>query len=810
MTDRRPPVRSNREDTVLDLPIAGVFLISLLTALAVLATRRWHERWTGDPHINGIQKHHIGAPPRVGLVPIAAGLLLATAWLAWRGTTPQAHEAGAILGTLLFCAIPAAGLGLLEDLTKRVSPRRRMAGAAVSAALAWWLLGAEVSRADVVGLDMLLQFAPVAFMFTLLLVAGFTNAMNIIDGLNGLAGGLTLVMAAATGVIAWEVGDRAMVMLCMVLGASTLGFMMLNFPRGLMFMGDGGAYLVGFLMVELWVLLCMRNPEVTVWVAALIGFLPTMETIFSILRRKLILRHKGKAMAPDRLHLHSLLYRRRTLHLFKQVPPQRRWMPNALAALALVACAAVPAAAATLVANSMPLAVLLVGVATGAYLVAFRRLTGLRPSPREASAPAQASAQLINLNPGTRPAAAMRDAATLANGEGKLGDNVPNILLFANTGWYLYNFRRSLAESLRRDGYNVILASPPDAYGPKLQQLGYKWIAVPMQRRSVNPLRELVLLRWLVQLMRREQIDLVHSFTLKCAIYGSLAGRMAGVQGRINAVAGLGYTFTRNSIKARIIRFIATGMMRVALGGKGLKLVLQNPDDASVFRRLGVLAPDRFALIAGSGVNCDRFKPNPLHVRGQRLRVLLPARILWDKGVAEFVEAARLVRQRGGGVQFLLAGAPDEGNPTAVPKAELQAWQREGLVDWLGHVDDMATLYRSVDVVALPSYREGLPKGLIEAGACGLPLITTDVPGCKHVVEHGRNGLLVPAREAGPLADAIMQLRDDVALCEVLGREARRDVLTRFDERIVLRMTRDVYSELLEWPNRTGPLERAA
>lgn len=799
------------------LIVFAAFAVSLAAAMTLVLTRSWHERFTGDPNTGGIQKHHVGAPPRVGLVPIVAGLLVAVAWLAWGGDTAAHQESGAMLGTLLLCAIPAAGLGLLEDLTKRVSPKQRMLGAAVSAALAWWLLGAVVDRVDIPGIDALLQFAPLAFVLTLLMVAGFTNAMNIIDGLNGLAGGLTLVMAAATGAIAWAVGDVALATLCLVLGAAVLGFLVLNFPRGLMFMGDGGAYLIGFLMVELWVLLCMRNPEVTVWVATLIGFLPTMETIFSILRRKFIHRRKGNAMAPDRLHLHSLLYRRRTLHLFKQLPPHGRWLPNALAAMALVALAAVPAAAATLVTHSMPMAALLVACAATAYLLAFMRLTSLHPAGQHSAARAQQTGQagqpagqLIDLRTVPRPAAAAAAGAPDAAEAGLQLQGTANVLLFANTGWYLYNFRRSLAESLRRDGYNVVLASPPDEYGSRLQALGFKWVAVPMQRRSVNPLRELVLLRWLVQLMQREQIDLVHSFTLKCAIYGSLAGRMASVQGRINAVAGLGYTFTSSSLKARTIRFIANSMMRVALGGSGVKLVLQNPDDADVFRRLGVLAPEQFALIAGSGVNCDRFKPNPLHVRGDKLRVLLPARMLWDKGVAEFVEAARLVRQRGGGVQFLMAGQPDAGNPTAVPEADLQAWQREGLVEWLGHVDDMAALYRSVDVVALPSYREGLPKGLIEAGACGLPLITTDVPGCRHVVEHGRNGLVVPAREAGPLTDAIVQLRDDSPLCELLGRGARRDVLGRFDERIVLHMTRDVYRELLMPPNTAGPVEKAA
>lgn len=258
------------------------------------------------------------------------------------------------------------------------------------------------------------------------------------------------------------------------------------------------------------------------------------------------------------------------------------------------------------------------------------------------------------------------------------------VLLFANTGWYLFNFRRSLAESLRHEGYEVLLASPPDEYGPKLAALGFRWIAVPMERRSINPLRELLRLRWLKSLMHREQVQLVHSFTLKCAIYGSLAARAAGVPARINAVAGLGYTFTSNGWRPRALRLIATSMMKLAFGGQGMKLVLQNPDDEAMFRQLGTVTPKAICMIPGSGVNTDKFKPRRVAREPGPLQVLLPARILWDKGVMEFIDAARLVKSKGGNVAFLLAGSPDPGNPTSVPPAKILEWEAEGLVTCLG------------------------------------------------------------------------------------------------------------------------------
>jgi glycosyltransferase involved in cell wall biosynthesis len=176
--------------------------------------------------------------------------------------------------------------------------------------------------------------------------------------------------------------------------------------------------------------------------------------------------------------------------------------------------------------------------------------------------------------------------------------------------------------------------------------------------------------------------------------------------------------------------------------------------------------------------------------------VVLPARLLWDKGVAEYVEAARLLRGEGRAVDLLLAGDPDPGNPATVPEATVRRWAGEGVVQWLGHVDDMPALFRSVDAVALPSYREGLPKGLIEAAACGLPLVTTDVPGCREVVTDGVDGLLVPVRDGKALASAIARLHDDPSLRSRLGAAARRKVLAEFDERIVVARTMAVYDEL--------------
>jgi glycosyltransferase involved in cell wall biosynthesis len=373
------------------------------------------------------------------------------------------------------------------------------------------------------------------------------------------------------------------------------------------------------------------------------------------------------------------------------------------------------------------------------------------------------------------------------------------VILFANTDWYLYNFRLSLARRLRDSGHEVVLLSPPGEYGAKLQALGFRWQSVPMIRRSLNPLRELTLVLWLARFFRQERPDIVHGFTIKSAVYGSLGARLAGVPARVNAVAGMGYVFSSRDMKARMLRPVVRQVMRMALNGEGCALILQNPDDLDVFKAARIVDEKAIRLIKGSGVNCSRFTARAHDPNASRepLRVLLAARLLWDKGIAEYIDAARLLKKEQRSVRFILAGTPDAGNPAAVDQSLVEGWVAEGLIEWLGHVNDMPQLLAQTDVMVLPSYREGLPKSLIEAAACALPLITTDVPGCREVVSrNGEDGLLVPVRNSVLLAAAIRLLDDDRALGRTLGLAAREKALREFDENIVIDKTLAVYLEL--------------
>ena len=375
-------------------------------------------------------------------------------------------------------------------------------------------------------------------------------------------------------------------------------------------------------------------------------------------------------------------------------------------------------------------------------------------------------------------------------------------IFFANTDWYLYNFRLPIALELRSRGHEVVMLSPPGEFGARFAEHDIRWLTVAMDRASLNPLREAWTLRLLTRTIRDERPDLLHNFTVKCAVYGALAARLAKVPAVVNAVAGMGYVFTSDQHKARMLRPLVKLLMRGTLAGGHSRLILQNPDDAEAFAAQRLVPSQRIRLIRSSGVDTRRFCPLPMDALAapRPLRVLLAARLLWDKGIREYVQAATLVRAQGRTIEFLLAGMPDSGNPASVTHAEVEQWQRDGLVNWLGHVEDMPALLRSVDVMALPSYyREGVPRSLIEGAASGLALVTTDLPGCREVVsEHGVDGLHAEPRNAQALADRLAVLDDDRALLRRLGKRARGKALEHFDERLVIQKTIDVYDELLD------------
>jgi glycosyltransferase involved in cell wall biosynthesis len=382
------------------------------------------------------------------------------------------------------------------------------------------------------------------------------------------------------------------------------------------------------------------------------------------------------------------------------------------------------------------------------------------------------------------------DVSGLARG------HVTKISLSANTDWYLFNFRLSLARAVRETGANVLLVSPDGPYVSRIQGTGFRWHELKISRRGVNPIRELTTLASYFALYRRERADLVHHFTIKPVLYGSLAARLSGVPAVVNSVTGLGYVFINPSKTAAFMRLLVMPIFRQALLYRRSRVIFQNRQDRELFIESGLVRRELTHIIPGSGVDPDEFKAVP-EPSGEPI-ILLASRMLWDKGVGELVEAMRLIRQQGVACRAILVGRSDKGNPSAIPEAQLETWNEEGVVEWWGHRDDMPAVMQNVHLVVLPTYGEGLPKVLIEACAAGRPVVASDVPGCREIVQDGVNGLLVPCRDVQTLAKALIRLVRDPALRERMGRAGRELVLSRLTNQHINDQTLHVYRELLE------------
>jgi glycosyltransferase involved in cell wall biosynthesis len=364
-------------------------------------------------------------------------------------------------------------------------------------------------------------------------------------------------------------------------------------------------------------------------------------------------------------------------------------------------------------------------------------------------------------------------------------------LLFSNTAWYLYNFRLPLAEELRSQGYDVVLVSPNDAHAKKLVEAGFRWIEFPFSRKGQNPLKEILTIFRLAQVYRSEKPDFVHHFTIKCVVYGSLAAKWCGIHRIINAITGLGYVFIGNNSGQKLLRPLIRLLYQMSL--KNTQVIFQNQDDLNQFQNENLVSLDQARIIRGSGVDLQKFHVSPIPERQQ---VVLPARMLWDKGVGEFVQAARQIHAEGIHARFILAGDTDNENPAAVPLEELREWNDEGVVEWIGWQLDMPAVYASSTIVCLPSYREGLPKTLIEAAACGRPLIAADVPGCREVVIPQETGSLAAVKDVPTLVNCLRALLNDRKEQQRLGENARRLVESEFSIERIIRETLMVYSKL--------------
>lgn len=361
-----------------------------------------------------------------------------------------------------------------------------------------------------------------------------------------------------------------------------------------------------------------------------------------------------------------------------------------------------------------------------------------------------------------------------------------------NTSWNIVNFRSGLIAALNAAGYEVVAVAPEDAHSAKLAALGAAFVPLEIDSKNVSVGGNLSLALRYWRVLRGIRPAVYLGFTAKPNIYGSLAAGWSGAA-VINNVSGLGTAFIRENWLTHVV----SALYRFAFA-RSATVFFQNRDDRDLFVAKRIVRPEQARLLPGSGVDLTHFAPRPAQGDGSSFTFLLPARLLWDKGVGEFVEAARLVRAELPQARFQLLGFLDVVNRTAVPRADVDAWVAEGLIEYLGATDDVRPFLAAADCVVLPSYREGLPRSLLEAAAMGLPTIATDVPGCRDVTRHDINGFLCAVRDAGSLAEAMLVMaRLPAGERARLGANARKLAEEVFDERVVVQRYMEAITEAI-------------
>lgn len=370
----------------------------------------------------------------------------------------------------------------------------------------------------------------------------------------------------------------------------------------------------------------------------------------------------------------------------------------------------------------------------------------------------------------------------------------PRLLYVVTEDWYFLSHRLTMARAARDAGFEVHVATRVADGAARIKAEGFVLHPIPFVRGRLSPSGTVAT----IAALRRVHADvapaIAHHVALQASVLGSLAA-LGHPAARVNAMTGFGYTFTSSRLKARLMRRVVGALLRILFDRHGSIALVQNPDDRQSLLSLGI-APERIALVAGSGVEVDHFKPMP-EPAGPPTAAFV-GRLLDDKGIRALVAAMRLLRQRGSTVALLIAGTPDRANPTSVPLPEVESWGRDAAITWLGNVEDIAGLWARAHIAVLPSRREGLPKALLEAAACGRAMIAADVPGCREIVVPGKTGLLFPVDDAAALAEAIETLAADKSLRAKFAENARRMVVERFSDTIVARQIVDLYRSMLE------------
>jgi len=382
---------------------------------------------------------------------------------------------------------------------------------------------------------------------------------------------------------------------------------------------------------------------------------------------------------------------------------------------------------------------------------------------------------------------------------------IPRLMFLVTEDWYFWAHRLPQARAARDDGFEVSVATRVGRHGDLIRGEGFALHPLSWRRGSINPLGALLAVLEIARLYRRERPSIVHHVSQKPIFLGSLAARMAGVPRIVNALTGLGFIFTADSLKAKILRATMMPVLRGVAARQRVRFLVENPEDGAILRRQNIVPSHRVVLIRGSGVDVGHYKALP-EPASEPVIIACATRMLQIKGVADVVAAFRILRSRGSTARLLLAGASDSENPASISEKTLLEWGREPGVEWVGHVDDIREVWSRAHIAVLASLGgEGIPMSLMEAAACGRPLIATDVPGCREVVRPDETGLLVPVRNPSALADAFERMVGDAELRRHCGEAARRRVAEWMDARRVGRDTVAVYRDLLSTKRNNEP-----
>jgi len=369
------------------------------------------------------------------------------------------------------------------------------------------------------------------------------------------------------------------------------------------------------------------------------------------------------------------------------------------------------------------------------------------------------------------------------------------VVLISNTAWSIVNFRGSLIGAMRNKGYDVIAVSPNDEYSSKIVDSGACFISIPMDNKGLNPFKDFLLFLRYFSIFVQEKPMAFLGFTVKPNVYGGLAARILSIPS-INNVAGLGTVFIRENWVTRVVEMLyKVGMAR------SFKVFFQNVDDCDLFVERCIVQREISEILPGSGVDTVKFVPHSTTIRtGDSFRFLLFARLLWDKGVGEYIEAARRILKENNNVVFQILGFLDAKNPTAISREQIKEWNEEGVIQYLGSTADVRPIIAQSDCVVLPSYyREGTPRSLLEAASMGKPIITTDATGCRDVVDNGINGYICKPRDAEDLMmkmEKMLSLTSDQRI--EMGLKGRKKMIEQYDERIVINKYLDALDKVKE------------